>query len=35
LAGQAPTRSTGRYLTVWKRDPAGNWRIIRNLSLGD
>jgi len=33
--GQGPTRSIGRYLTVWKRDGAGNWRIIRNLSLGD
>jgi uncharacterized protein (TIGR02246 family) len=33
--GQPPTRSIGRYLTVWKRDNAGNWRIIRNLSLGD
>jgi uncharacterized protein (TIGR02246 family) len=32
---QAPTRSVGRYLTVWKRDASGNWRIIRNLSLGD
>jgi uncharacterized protein (TIGR02246 family) len=32
---QGPTRTIGRYLTVWKRDGAGNWRIIRNLSLGD
>ena len=23
----------GRYLTVWKQDAAGRWRILRNLSL--
>ena len=34
-AGQPPARSTGRYLTVWKRDASGRWRIIRNLSLAD
>jgi uncharacterized protein (TIGR02246 family) len=28
-----PTRVTGRYLTVWRQDSAGGWRIIRNLSL--
>jgi len=32
--GEAPSHSVGRYLTVWKRDAAGRWRIIRNLSLG-
>jgi uncharacterized protein (TIGR02246 family) len=34
-AGGPSSPSTGRYLTVWKRDKAGHWRIIRNLSLGD
>jgi uncharacterized protein (TIGR02246 family) len=34
-SGQAPTQPIGRYLTVWKADGAGNWRIIRNLSFGD
>jgi uncharacterized protein (TIGR02246 family) len=33
--GQRPSRSVGRYLTVWKKDATGRWRIIRNLSLGD
>jgi uncharacterized protein (TIGR02246 family) len=23
--------SSGPYMTVWKRDPAGQWKIIRNL----
>ncbi|MEO7966466.1 MAG: DUF4440 domain-containing protein [Gemmatimonadaceae bacterium] len=29
----APVRSGGRYLTVWKREADGHWRIVRNLSL--
>jgi uncharacterized protein (TIGR02246 family) len=33
--GQAPSRSVGRYLTVWQKDASGRWRIIRNLSLGN
>jgi len=33
--GAAPARSIGRYLTVWKRDASGRWRIIRNLSLSN
>jgi len=28
-----PAHVTGRYLTVWRQDSAGRWRIIRNLSL--
>jgi len=35
VGGAAPARSVGRYLTVWKRDETGRWRIIRNLSLGN
>jgi uncharacterized protein (TIGR02246 family) len=31
--GGKPTVSKGRYLTVWKADASGRWRIIRNLSL--
>jgi len=31
--GGKPTSSKGRYLTVWKADASGHWRIIRNLSL--
>jgi ketosteroid isomerase-like protein len=31
--GGKPTVSKGRYLTVWKPDASGHWRIIRNLSL--
>ena len=31
--GAGPTRFTGRYLTVWRQDADGRWRIIRNLSL--
>src|SRR5262249_28961696 len=27
------TTSKGRYLTVWRPDASGRWRIIRNLSL--
>jgi uncharacterized protein (TIGR02246 family) len=34
-AGKPPSHSAGRYLTVWKRDASGRWRIIRNLSLAD
>lgn len=25
--------SAGNYLTVWKRDPSGAWRISRNLAM--
>ena len=32
----APTqRTSGRYLTVWKRGSGGQWQIVRNLSLPD
>ena len=31
--GEAPSASSGRYLTVWAADPQGRWRIMRNLSL--
>ena len=31
--GAVPARVTGRYLTVWRQDGDGRWRIIRNLSL--
>jgi uncharacterized protein (TIGR02246 family) len=27
------TASEGPYLTVWKRDAAGEWKIIRNMSF--
>ncbi len=33
--GGPPSHATGRYLTVWKRDSSGRWRIIRNLSFAD
>jgi len=32
-AGDPPRRAGGSYLTVWERDAAGHWRIVRNLSL--
>ena len=28
-----PTRRTGRYLTCWKRQADGSWKIFRNNSL--
>lgn len=28
-----PARRTGRYLTCWKRQPDGSWKIFRNNSL--
>ncbi len=31
--GAAPVRSRGRYLTVWQKQPTGQWQILRNLSL--
>lgn len=31
--GDPPRRSSGEYLTVWQRDAAGHWRIVRNLAL--
>jgi len=31
--GARPARVTGRYLTVWRQDATGRWRILRNLSL--
>ncbi len=36
LEGQGgPLQSRGRYLTVWRKNAAGRWQIIRNLSLPD
>lgn len=32
-SGGQPTHVGGRYLTVWRQDATGRWRIIRNLSL--
>jgi len=32
-AGGAEVSAAGRYLTVWRRDADGVWRIARNLSL--
>jgi uncharacterized protein (TIGR02246 family) len=31
--GAAPARTGGRYLTVWRREPDGHWRIVRNLAM--
>jgi len=31
--GAQPAHVTGRYLTVWRQDATGRWRILRNLSL--
>ena len=31
--GAAPAHAMGRYLTVWRQDATGRWRILRNLSL--
>ncbi|HEV8435450.1 MAG TPA: SgcJ/EcaC family oxidoreductase [Thermoanaerobaculia bacterium] len=31
--GQPPVRSGGRYLTVWKRQTDGHWRITRNMAF--
>lgn len=28
-----PEKRVGRYLTCWKRQPDGSWKIFRNLSL--
>jgi ketosteroid isomerase-like protein len=33
LAGGGTGTLSGRYLTVWGKDSAGRWRIMRNLSL--
>ncbi len=30
-----PSQSRGRYLTVWQKNAAGRWEIVRNLSLPD
>ena len=32
-AGQPPGRSGGSYLTVWRRESDGHWRITRNLAF--
>ena len=29
--GGAPSPARGRYLIVWKRDPAGKWKVHRNM----
>jgi uncharacterized protein (TIGR02246 family) len=34
-ANLSASHVTARYLTVWRRDASGRWRIIRNLSLGN
>jgi uncharacterized protein (TIGR02246 family) len=31
--GAEPAHATTRYLTVWRQDATGRWRILRNLSL--
>ena len=31
--GDPPRRSGSAYLTVWQRDAAGRWRIVRNLAM--
>jgi uncharacterized protein (TIGR02246 family) len=31
--GREPARGSGRYLTVWRLEADGRWRISRNLSL--
>jgi uncharacterized protein (TIGR02246 family) len=31
--GAQPSHAAGRYLTVWRQDVSGRWRILRNLSL--
>jgi len=30
---RSTTKTRGRYLTVWRRDSDGRWRILHNLSL--
>jgi ketosteroid isomerase-like protein len=32
--GQAQVR-TGRYLTVWKRQPDGSWKVVRDIGVQD
>lgn len=32
-AGGAPVRSGGSYLTVWRHESDGHWRIVRNLAF--
>jgi ketosteroid isomerase-like protein len=31
--GAEPAHATGRYLTVWRQEATGRWRILRNLCL--
>lgn len=31
--GGTPVKSGGTYLTVWKREADGHWRIVRNLAF--
>lgn len=31
--GGSPVRGGGAYLTVWRRESDGHWRIVRNLSF--
>jgi len=30
-----PRQRAGRYLAVWKRQPDGGWKLLRNLGLAD
>jgi ketosteroid isomerase-like protein len=26
---------TGRYLTVWKKQPDGSWKVVRDIGVQD
>jgi len=33
--GGKPTHGTGKYLTVWKKQPDGSWKIYRDINNSD
>jgi uncharacterized protein (TIGR02246 family) len=35
LKGAKPKTETGKYLTVWRRQADGSWRIVRDMSAPD
>ena len=34
-AKEQPVKDKGKYLTVWKHQPDGTWKIVRDINNSD